>query len=716
VAGIIGATDAKNVGFGLVGVAPEATIYSYRVFGCYGATSWELVIAAMERALADEVSVINLSLGATEFYELTKPIFAKLEEMGVAIVASAGNFGHLGPYHPDYPATDKSSVGVGSVNNVNFPVLYYAQDSRNESIEYTRTVPIPAEEEKLHVFLADDPEVFGCEPAMWEAAKEAFPDPSKVVAVTSPGSFCEVQAPDWIRDYGFGYSMIVAGEGDEINIGEQDSYSPTTITVTASAWLLIREGIKELGEDYYINVEDSSVHHVDQLEGGKMSYFSSFGPTVEMTMHTQISAPGGKILSTYPTSDGVGYTIMSGTSMSAPHAAGCFALLKGALPSLKGSDILKLLQSTATPLEKYGADGALTTTAQQGPGMINCHNAYKSYTETAFSETEMNFGDGETPAPKKITITNKSKKSKKYTVGHKGALLVDATPLVDQDLFVPDVFGWVDNNEKAYAEASLSASSFTLAAGASTSLTISVKAPGADPNYLPVYSGFISINDGALDYSLPYLGIPYDRTAVNTVDYSDSIKKSIGLVKPEPKGSIPVQPLVYDGWSNERNNNLSSFSFFSEPSKPNYPIIAFTLRQTSSYARMDLVSATERIKADRYGFNRCAKPKDLNPPQHAPLDEFLGIPSYGEIMSLVGGDHYPPGSAFQTNMDEFASPYGTIWMYWYDAEVSVPNGTVYSVPNADYRVLVRVLKPGASWKDEDSYESWLGPVIRVENV
>ncbi|KAK0389939.1 hypothetical protein NLU13_3512 [Sarocladium strictum] len=714
VAGIIGAQDPKGVGFGITGVAPEAAIYAYRVFGCWGSTTWELVIAAMERALADGVDVINLSLGAIEFFELTRPIFVKLEDMGVAIIASAGNDGEYGPYHPGYPATDKSAIGVGAVNNLYLPTLYYARDPQNETVEYARTIPIPAEEEKLYPFFADNLDGESCDPALWEAARKAFPDASKVVAVASPGSFCTVVASSWLSDYGFGYYIIVNGDVNAMDLAPQGSYPSSQIDVPRSSWLQIKAGIEEYGIDYYLSVADSSVHDAKQLEGGKMSFFSSYGPTVEMSMRPQISAPGGKILSTHPSSDGVGYSVMSGTSMAAPHAAGCFALLKSVFPSLTGSDILKLLQSTSTPLEKYGVDRALTTTAQQGSGMINVYNAYKSFTETSLSQTELNVRDGKAPTPRTITITNKSKKAKKYTIKHNGALLVKATPKVDRELYVPDIFAWEENNEKAYATASLSSTSFTLNAGATTRLTIALKAPDADPKYLPIYSGFVGINDGVLDYSIPYLGIPYNRTTVNTLDYGDSMKQSLALVKPDPKPPIPLQPVVFNGDSNERNVDISSFSFFSNLSAPDFPVIAFTYRQPSSYIRMDLVSPTEQIKADRYGYDRGSR-LDLRPPKHAPLDHFLGLPSYGEIMSIVGGDHTPPSSAFQKNIDELGAPYGTMWTYWYDAEVSVPNGTVYEVPNGDYRVLIRALKPGASWRDGGSYESWLGPVLRIDN-
>jgi hypothetical protein len=60
VAGIIGANDNE---YNVTGVAPEASLYQYRVFGCNGATTDDIVVMAMQRAYNDGVDIINLSLG-----------------------------------------------------------------------------------------------------------------------------------------------------------------------------------------------------------------------------------------------------------------------------------------------------------------------------------------------------------------------------------------------------------------------------------------------------------------------------------------------------------------------------------------------------------------------------------------------------------------------------------------------------------------------------
>src|SRR5918992_2937361 len=58
VAGIVGAN-----GGGIKGVAPGVQLGSYRVFGCDGSTTEDIMLQAMEAALADRMHVLNMSIG-----------------------------------------------------------------------------------------------------------------------------------------------------------------------------------------------------------------------------------------------------------------------------------------------------------------------------------------------------------------------------------------------------------------------------------------------------------------------------------------------------------------------------------------------------------------------------------------------------------------------------------------------------------------------------
>jgi subtilisin family serine protease len=58
VSGIVGANGVVK------GVAPDVRFGAYRVFGCNGSTEADIMLAAMERALADHMDILNMSIGS----------------------------------------------------------------------------------------------------------------------------------------------------------------------------------------------------------------------------------------------------------------------------------------------------------------------------------------------------------------------------------------------------------------------------------------------------------------------------------------------------------------------------------------------------------------------------------------------------------------------------------------------------------------------------
>lgn len=60
---------------------------------------------------------------------------------------------------------------------------------------------------------------------------------------------------------------------------------------------------------------------------GKISDFSSTGPTYELDLKPSIAGIGGDVYSTLPRHIDKGWGVRSGTSMASPHIAGCAALL-----------------------------------------------------------------------------------------------------------------------------------------------------------------------------------------------------------------------------------------------------------------------------------------------------------------------------------------------------------------------------------------------------
>src|SRR5215217_1432015 len=89
VAGIVGANG------GVLGVAPDVTFGAYRVLGCEGSTNDDVMLAAMERTLADGMNVLNMSIGhAFQWPQYpTAQASDRLVNKGVSVVASIGNYG-----------------------------------------------------------------------------------------------------------------------------------------------------------------------------------------------------------------------------------------------------------------------------------------------------------------------------------------------------------------------------------------------------------------------------------------------------------------------------------------------------------------------------------------------------------------------------------------------------------------------------------------------
>ena len=111
-------------------------------------------------------------------------------------------------------------------------------------------------------------------------------------------------------------------------------------------------------------------------EGGRMSSFSSWGPTPDLQFKPQITAIGGSVYAaSFGTEDG--YELMSGTSMATPDMAGCTAALmqyiKQSYPEVDRKQrtelALALLESSAALLTD--AEGEIYSVRKQGAGLID---------------------------------------------------------------------------------------------------------------------------------------------------------------------------------------------------------------------------------------------------------------------------------------------------------------------------------------------------------
>ncbi len=109
VAGIIAALDND---IGVVGVAPEASLYALKVLDKTGSGYVSDIIAALEWAVLNDMDICNMSLGTdTDVESLEEACYAAFTD-GLLLVAAAGNDGGA----VDYPAAYPWVIAVAAVD------------------------------------------------------------------------------------------------------------------------------------------------------------------------------------------------------------------------------------------------------------------------------------------------------------------------------------------------------------------------------------------------------------------------------------------------------------------------------------------------------------------------------------------------------------------------------------------------------------------------
>jgi subtilisin len=111
VAGIIA---ARANGLGVIGVAPEATVYAVKVLDDGGSGAWSWVAAGIDWAVTNNMDVINMSLSGTSGSIALADAVAAAQAAGVLVVSAAGNSGCCNTV--GYPARYAGSMAIGAVD------------------------------------------------------------------------------------------------------------------------------------------------------------------------------------------------------------------------------------------------------------------------------------------------------------------------------------------------------------------------------------------------------------------------------------------------------------------------------------------------------------------------------------------------------------------------------------------------------------------------
>ncbi len=422
VAGIVGAN-----GGGLTGVAPGVTFGAYRVFGCGGSTATDIILAALERAYADGMHVINQSLGAARQWPQypTAQASSRLARLGVVMVASIGNNGPGGS-SPDglfaagAPGVGHDVIGVASYDNSAIRQPVFSIGPNGPLVGYNQAGAAPAAPTAGTYPLAKTGTPASAADGCVAADFAGFPAGSIALIRRGTCSF-NIKAVN-AQNAGAAAVVIynnVAGAAQNITVAGPPNVTIPVVSITNVDGALIDSRIAAGGATL---TWTNQIVAAPLPTGGLISGFSSFGLAADLTLKPNLGAPGGLIYSSYPLEQG-GYATLSGTSMSSPHVAGAAALILQARPTMDPRAMMTLMQNSADPKNWSGNPGLgfLDFTYRQGAGMLDIVGTIQA--TTVVEPSQLSLGESEAgPATHTLTVRNAGSSPVTYDLSHVTAL------------------------------------------------------------------------------------------------------------------------------------------------------------------------------------------------------------------------------------------------------------------------------------------------------
>jgi subtilisin family serine protease len=321
------------------GIAPRARIIAYKALGNLGGFTSDLA-AAIDQAVSDGVDVINYSIGGGAGGPSADDIaFLFAADAGVFVATSAGNAGP-GAETLGNPGTMPWVTTVGASTQDR---TFQGSVSSSDGWEFLGASITPGTAELPLVDAADAGDEL-CAPGSLDPAVVA----GKIV-LGKRGGYDRVAKS--LAVYMAGGAGLILYNEDDSQDQDADNHWVPTVHISNTDGLAIKAYIA------------ASANPVAQINGGEfteidapwMAAFSSRGPNPVAgdIIKPDITAPGVNILagaSPFPDPGflpGQLFQCIGGTSMSSPHVAGAFALIKQAHPDWSPAMAKSAIMTTA---------------------------------------------------------------------------------------------------------------------------------------------------------------------------------------------------------------------------------------------------------------------------------------------------------------------------------------------------------------------------------
>jgi len=492
----------------ITGVAPQAYLGSYKVFGTPGfndGASEDAILAALEDALTDGMDIVSLSLGS-DLAGLPQgdpevQALHVLAAAGVIPVVAAGNNGS-DPNTIASPGTAPDAITVGASNNDRF----FAASAQVQGGNSLIAVPGDGANSPSPITapLADVSALDGN-----GLACGAFPANSLAgaIAFIFRGTCTFESKLDNVQAAGAVGALVYDNVATESPVMMAVGAATLPAEMISDQDGLNIKGALSAGQTATLNFALGPFY----TNPASLAAFSAAGPNVDFSIKPDLVAVGENMYTAAerldPTGDiynATGYAVEQGTSFSTPLVAGAAAVLKQFRPGLTVAQYRSLLIDSAAPASVV--PGTAARVQQAGGGVLDVLTAIND--EAALAPVSLSFGHGGSSinAVQPLIITNAATVADTFQVA-------------------------VAPRDSSGPAPILSTASVQLAPGASAPVYVVFQAAGMVPGQ---YEGNITVqgaHSGVVSHAAYWYAVDSQAPAHITTLYN------AGSTAPEPAGS-----------------------------------------------------------------------------------------------------------------------------------------------------------------------------------
>ncbi|OIW33557.1 serin endopeptidase [Coniochaeta ligniaria NRRL 30616] len=581
-AGVIVGTESTN---NYKGVAPEATLYSYKVVTAQGETDEDTLIEAFLMAYEDGADVISSNIGTLGGFsdDPLSVVASRMVDQGVVVTVATGDYGTEGPFFGNAGGSGSKVLAVAAVEASNDaePVFIATFNIDGESAKATignqyLYTPMPWTRDgwpiiplTMNTNVTDD----AC-----EALPATAPNYTEALALVRLGG-CTPRVKQANLIAAGAQNIIFYWDPADIGVDPFVSrLSSFVITITDTAGEAIVNTYLA-GGNVTANFDADTIYSAGRWVGMPDEYAgqplddNSMGPLYDLSIKPDVAAPGGYVFSTYPTDD---WAVLTGTELASAYVAGIAALYIGQYGGRKtnsafnATDLtMRIISSgSAVPHIDYRSGdltGFNSPVTQVGTGLVNAFKVLNYTTQLSYSKFALN-DTHYFERYQKVDITNNADVDVTYTfaaipaAGYEAWSVADASIKTEFDLVDVEIDPTISLP-----------SALKIKAGNTKTAQVNFGAPAYANDNLPVYSGLIQVNSTLGEsFSIPYLGLAAKLSGFFTSQF--------------PRG----YPYIVSGLDDVLSTTDSTWSFDLAVNKQDFPKLFLRTVFGSEEVRWDI--------------------------------------------------------------------------------------------------------------------------------